>query len=417
MSTCQTCESLNAQKKGRGRPRKCDKCKKAGTSPNNLQYEEDLLNGTGVISGRVPHHMAEAELIEYFQIDVKVWSIAKIIYAEHEGYRKDRTVDWKVQNGKVISGEVHDSGKLRIEPMIGVKVVMHRKVIEQQNTERIDSLIEKARQFSPKYPKLKYPKLKDPVLYEIQMPDLQLGRVVSASETGQDLTPDIAVQLVRKSIHELVGYARLFPVERIVFPIGHDFFDANNAAGTTAHGTAQRDDPRWQRTFRLGRDLLIECIDEMSALAPVDVPVIVGNHDEERMFYMGELLAAWYHKHPHVQIDATEKKRKYYVYGNNLLGFTHGYYEKLSELSELMSYEAPQDWARSTHREFHVGDKHHMKVFRPMVEERKGVVVRLLRSPAPSSVWEFDKGFVGALNAIESFVWHPIKGNIAQFTA
>lgn len=385
---------------------------------SNVIFEDNKRDGSGVVSGRVPPNMTEEQLIDHFQIDIKKWNIDKIIYAQHEGYRKDRSVEWNVVDGHVTFGEVHDSGKLRIEPLVSVKVFLSRKTIEIQNNSVVEDLIEDAKKYSPVYKKIKYPKLKDPVMYEIQMPDLQLGRIVDAEDVGVELNPDIAVESARKSVYSLLEYSSIFDVEKIVFPVGNDFFDANNADNKTAHGTLQRDDPRWKRTFRLGKTLLVELIDQMSTIAPVDVPVIVGNHDEERMWYMGDTLESWYSKNPNVKIDNSGRKRKYISYGKVLLGLTHGYWEKLSDLPGLMALEQKEAWATAVYREFHTGDKHHLKHIKvkQTADEIQGVTVRINRSLATPSVWEFDKGLL-SLQLAESYIWHPEKGLIGQLNA
>ena len=51
------------------------------------------------------------------------------------------------------------------------------------------------------------------------------------------------------------------------------------------------------------------------------------------------------------------------------------------------------------------------------IHVKNGVVVRILRSLAPPSVWEYDKTFVGSLKAAEAFLWSVDNGLIAQFTA
>ena len=82
-----------------------------------------------------------------------------------------------------------------------------------------------------------------------------------------------------------------------------------------------------------------------------------------------------------------------------------------------MAYEVPQLWAQSTYREWHLGDKHHkVDMILKTKELENGVVVRILRSLAKPSVWEFDKGLVGSLKAGEAFIWHPETGLKAQFT-
>jgi len=153
-------------------------------------------------------------------------------------------------------------------------------------------------------------------------------------------------------------------------------------------------------------------------LAPVDLLVIPGNHDEDKIWHLGEYVDAWFHNAEQVDVDNRPMKRKYYGWGQNLIGLTHGYFEKTGKLDSLMAYEVPQMWASSKNREWHLGDKHH-KVDMVMKTEEKenGVVIRILRSLAAPSVWEFDKGFAGSLHAGEAFIWNNDQGVVAQFTA
>ena len=65
-----------------------------------------------------------------------------------------------------------------------------------------------------------------------------------------------------------------------------------------------------------------------------------GNHDEERIWYLGEYLEAWYHKNPNVTVN-NRPKEKILFFGSVLLGLTHGYSEKIQELGSLMAYEVP----------------------------------------------------------------------------
>lgn len=163
--------------------------------------------------------------------------------------------------------------------------------------------------------------------------------------------------------------------------------------------------------------MAIAMIDACAALAPVDILIIPGNHDEERVFYLGDALDCWYHSSKRVKVDNRAIKRKYYTFGLNLIGLTHGSEEKKNSLTALMPLEVPDAWAASKFREWHTGDKHHKTDMVQKVDEQLGIVVRILRSLAPADAWTFDKGFVGALHAAESFLWHPEHGMVAQFTA
>lgn len=357
------------------------------------------------------------DVIRQFKIDVAQWEIEKFKVKTSEGYRKDREVKWIVKNGVVTEGRVNDSGKMLVVPLYHIEVHLIRKTDEIRAANAIQEQIADARRFSPKYPKVIKPKQKDGLLYEIDMPDLHFGRLTWEEETGENYDIQIARQTVHQVLNELLADVDAFPIEKILLPLGNDFFNVNNKEGTTTHGTRQQEDTRWQKTFKAGRILAVEMIDACSGVAPVDVLIVPGNHDEERMFYLGDALECWYHACKNVTIDNRANKRKYYSFGKTLLGLTHGSEEKKGILPGLMPLEQPELWAQSKYREWHTGDKHHTNVMVQEVDEQLGVVVRILRSLVPADAWTFDSGFVGAVRAAESFMWHPEKGLIAQFTS
>ena len=358
------------------------------------------------------------DLIEVCEIDTNIWEVEKWTQGKTDAWRKDRSVIWVVKDGKVQEGNVNDTGKILMRPTYQVKAWLVRKTIEIRNRLVVDDFIKNAKKYSPKYKRIQYKPTNDGCLYEIGLPDLQLGRLVMASEAGYDISPKIQIKKADMTIDKLVGYASTFSINRILFPVGNDFFDANTAEMRTVHGTLQQDDVRWQKTFALGSDFMVRTIDKLSMIAPVDIMVIPGNHDEERIFYLGSYLSAWYHNNPNVKVDNEPRKRKYYSFGSNLIGLTHGYYEKNNKLDALMAYEVPILWSKSTHREWHLGHTHHKADMIFKTDEfENGVVVRVLRSLSNPSVWEFDKGLVGSQKAVEAFLWHPTNGVVAQFTA
>ena len=416
---CPNCGSDRLQ--SRGRQVYCHDCKKFSPQENwnRTSAREEIEYGDGYIKVITASKRIRSveDAIREFGIDMNEWEIKPPVRIKtSEGYRKDRSVKWKVEKGQVVEGDVNDSGKMLVVPLYHVEVLFVRKTQEIQTRNILTELVKDAKKYTPKYKKFPYKKSKGGMLYEIEMPDLQLGRLVMAEEAGEASDPDMYVRRAEAAVAELMGYAKSFDIARILLPLGNDFYNSNTAKGETAHGTPQRDDVRWQRTYRLGRKLMVGLIDRLSAVAPVDVLVIPGNHDEERIFYLGDALELFYSKNPNVTVDNTARKRKYYTFEKCLLGLTHGYFEKLDSLAALMPYEAADAWSNSNYREFHLGDKHHKKDIKTE-EMPNGVVVRLMRSLAPPSVWEFDKGFVGSLKAIEGFLWHPEKGVIGQFTA
>jgi hypothetical protein len=278
-------------------------------------------------------------------------------------------------------------------------------------------MIQDAKEFAPKYPKIKYTRRRDKMLYEIAIPDIHFGRLAWHEESGNDFDIKIAERVVKQALAQLLQYSENFEIGRILLPIGNDFFNANSKMNTTVKGTVQQEDTRWQKTFRAGRRLATEMIDACAEIAPVDVLFIPGNHDEERVFYLGDALECWYHNNKSVSVDNRAVSRKYYHFGKVLLGFTHGDSETIKKLPNLMQFEMPKLWGDSIYREWHTGDKHHKMDYVLEVDEQVGIVIRILRSLVPADAWTFSRGFVGSQRAAEAFMWHPENGLVAQFTA
>lgn len=378
----------------------------------SIEQTHDFIN----VVCASPRITNEKELIDFFKIDTDIWELERYKVKTSEGYRKDRTSEWHVVDGVTIEGHVSDSGKMLITPLFHIEARFIKKVRAAKAKDAVETLIEDAKKFSPKYPKINYKKFDDGCLYEIAMPDIHFGRLAWGEETGDDFDINIAQNAVNSVIEQLLSFTAKYNISKILLPLGNDFYNSDNNADTTTRGTPQQEDTRWQKTFRRGRELAQQMIDSCAAIAPVDILIIPGNHDQQRSFYLGEVLEAWYANNENVEIDNRAASRKYYQYGKSLIGFAHGYSEKVQSLPLIMALEAPDMWAQSKYREWHTGDKHHKKdmVFR--ADEENGVLVRILRSLAPDDAWTFGKGFK-SLKAAEAFLWHQEQGLLAQFTA
>jgi hypothetical protein len=317
----------------------------------------------------------------------------------------------------VLSGDVSDSGKMLVVPLYHIEVRLVRKTNEIRARLFIDKLLEDAKSYVPKYPKIKYEKSKNGTMYEISMPDIHFGRLTWAEESGEDYDIKIASKMVHEVLDKLLNYAKLFRIEKILLPIGSDLFNVNSKTNATVNGTLQQEDTRWQKTFRAGCNMVIQMIEKCTEIAPVEVLMVKGNHDEERVFYLGEVMGAWFSKNPNVSIDNKARGRKYYLFGKNLIGFTHGSDIKMETLEQIMPLEEPILWSKSKFREWHIGHVHHLFKLNNDTMENIGIVVRSLRSLVSADAWTFDHGFVGSLRAAESFVWDAEDGLIAQFTA
>lgn len=385
------------------------------TSGEEKTVEFSQNSGRLVVSST--KQMSLEEILKENGVDQNTWFVKKFKIHTSWGYRKDRSVDWKVKNGIVEHGEVHDTGKMLVVAFHHHEVDLERKVVEVNYRQVMEDLKETAKQYSPTYPKLEFKRPENGLLFEISMPDLHFGRLTWAEESGEDYDIKIAEEMVKRAVTTLLGEVTKYPIEKIVLPFGNDYFNVNSKANTTVNGTPQQEDTRWQKTFRKGRELAVWVIDACSSVAPTDVVIISGNHDEEKMFFLGDVLEAWYHGNPMVSVDNRAPKRKYYAYGKVLLGFTHGCDLKIDKLFGLMPVEVAKEWSGSLYREWHIGHLHQTKATTNNIHQELGITIRTMRSLVPADAWTYNSGYIGGLRAAEGLVWDPENGLLAQFTA
>lgn len=382
-------------------------CGRSTTTDNvddETSYEEgdDFINVV-CASKRV---LSKEDIIKQFNIDLDIWEIERFKVKTSEAYRKDRKVQWQVTDGTVTHGNVDDTGKMLIVPLYHVEVrLVKKKAIADAKTS-IEVLKEDAKKFAPVYKKIEYPKISDGCLFEFDLFDVHFGRLAWDEESGENYDIKIAQDMINRVTQKMLAKLQGYSVARILLPLGNDFFNVDNKLDTTVHGTPQQEDTRWQKTFKRGREVCVKLIDTCSQIAPVDILVIPGNHDEQRSFYLGEALECWYHNSKDVNVNNLAVPRKYYKYGKNLIGFTHGYYEKLEKLPFIMAAEATKDFAETKFREWHTGDKHKKQ---DKTDETNGMTVRILSSLASADAWTFDKGYKSE-RAATGFIWDREHG-------
>ena len=165
--------------------------------------------------------------------------------------------------------------------------------------------------------------------------------------------------------------------------------------------------------------MVVRTIDKFSKIAPVDVPFVPGNHDKETIYYLGEVLEAWYRNCPNVTIMNAPTLRKYYTWESTLIGYTHGNEEKHAHLPTIMALDVRKEWGNATHLEWRVGHLHSRKdtaySVTTQTNEQATVMVRQLPSLSPPDAWHASKGYLNQSTAT-LFVHEKKHGVIAQFT-
>ena len=88
-------------------------------------------------------------------------------------------------------------------------------------------------------------------------------------------------------------------------------------------------------------------------------------------------MEAWFRNCEHIEFMVDLQYRKYFMYGKNLIGASHGDGAKEKDLPMLMSVEAKEHWTKAVHRYWYLHHIHHK-----MAKDYIGVTVEYLRSPS-----------------------------------
>jgi predicted phosphodiesterase len=252
-------------------------------------------------------------------------------------------------------------------------------------------------EYSPIAKKTTKPITKNPVVLEISIPDIHYGKLTDTNlEAFEQLYMDTVIELLEK--------AKGLEIKQILLPIGNDGLNSDNINYTTTAGTPQHDSVHWMKSFQGYWKLLVKAVDYLKQTAPVHVVVVQGNHDYERMYYVGEVLSAWYKKDENVSIDNDQNSRKYFNFGVNLIMYTHGNNEKAADLPLIMATEQPLLFANAKFREVHCGHLH-----KEMVNEYRGIKVRFIPSICPADLWHKKMGYE-AQRAAQAYIWNYKTG-------
>lgn len=242
------------------------------------------------------------------------------------------------------------------------------------------------------------------MMLEVPIVDLHLSKLAWEPETGENYDSKIAEKRFMQVIYDVVERVKGREFEKILFPVGNDFFNCDLATGTTTAGTKQDNDSRFRKMYGKGVELLVRGIDILAQIAPVDVFCVPGNHDDITSYQALMFLHAWFRNNGNISVDTDPKMRKYREFGKCLIGFTHTDKEK-KRIFGCMQIEKPEAWGRTRFREWHGAHLHSEQV-----KEDMGVIVRNLSSVTGTDMWHYESGFVGAVAKNQSFIWSKEKG-------
>jgi hypothetical protein len=152
-------------------------------------------------------------------------------------------------------------------------------------------------------------------------------------------------------------------------------------------------------------------LEQLVSVAPVHFIHTPSNHDYVSGFFLSEVIKTWFRHHDGISFDVNMAHRKYYRYGNNLIGVTHGDGAKEKDLPMLMAVEAKNMWSECNHRYIYTHHIHHKTS-----KDYPGVTIESLRSASGTDSWHHKMGYQHAPQAVEGFVHDFERGQVARIS-
>jgi hypothetical protein len=285
------------------------------------------------------------------------------------------------------------------------------KAPEKTNYEIVrENLIEDLRNYTPNYTPIKRETKANQRLFVFDPADIHIGKLCSAFEVGEDYNNQIAVQRVLSGCNGILSEIDITTIDKVLFVIGNDILHIDNAKRTTTSGTPQDTDGMWHSNFMIAKKLYVDIIEILMQVADVHVVFNPSNHDYTNGFFLAQVIEAHFRSCQNVTFDTSIAHRKYFVYGNNLIGTTHGDGAKQQDLPMLMANEC-KAWSDCKHKYFYIHHFHHK-----IAKDYMSVCVESLRSPSGADSWHHRNGYEHAPKAVEGYIHDKKHGQVSRLT-
>jgi len=342
--------------------------------------------------------LTQEDIIKQFNIDTNKWEVERFKIKTSEGFRKDRKVKWQVADGKVISGDVDDTGKMLVVPLYHIEVRLVKKK-DEWSEECVDRLFDKLEKKN--FNKLKYKAdyVSNGKMLFVPFADLHYGMMATQKSTGNEYNMTIAEDLVQKAIAQILQRIKGQRYEKIVLLLGNDFLNCDNIFGTTTAGTPQDNDTSWFDMVDSATELIIKMVESFLPIAPVEVYSVSSNHDTHSYYGVSKAVEFYFRGDRNVTFENSPVPRKYYKFGKNLIAMSHDI--PIKRALEIITSEAKDEWSDSSHMYWILAHFH-----TAMAYEKQGFL-EIYRLPTISgwSRWSNEKGYQQSEKKTQCFVF------------
>jgi len=280
-----------------------------------------------------------------------------------------------------------------------------------------EDLIKSLSSYSPKIKKYKREPQSNPHALVIDIADLHVGKYASFYGTGEDYDINKAYKYAIDGVQEILHKTSGFMFDQIVFVIGNDVLHTDNTNRTTTSGTPQDTSGMWYENFLIAKEIYVQCIEMLLPLADIHIIHCPSNHDYMSGFMLADTIHSYFRKSKNITFDLDMRHRKYYQYGANMLGFSHGDGAKMEHYPLLMANEDPMGWAETKYRYVYLHHIHHKEQWKfKGGKDYQGVTVEYLRSPSATDQWHQKQGYQHAKKAVEAFIHSKDHGQVCRIT-
>lgn len=222
----------------------------------------------------------------------------------------------------------------------------------------------------------------------------QLRSHIESSDCEYD--KELAEYAIFKVIEDVLERTSDYSFEKIYFTIGNDMLNCDNKSGSTTKGTPQVNDGEIEKAIVELSNILISCIERLRTVSNVEIIYINSNHDSMSSFGIANALRIRYEDCEDVSVDYNWIERKYKVFGNTLIGFSHDL--KASKVNDILQVDARSLLASTTNTVYLLAHLHHEECIEVSTTD-----VRRLPTISALSRWGYENGY-GAVRKNQCFI-------------
>lgn len=332
----------------------------------------DRTSDTVSINAKYSPYQTEDEVREAYNLPVDEWDCTKFTVGSWNGIIKNAQKE------------------IEKTTLNSLQCVFKKRVVQVALRDKLVSMFDAISDGAPRFPAIIRNYQSKLHLGVVGVMDLHVGAFSSIEEAAEKYSRRIAKELFWNALYDLRDQCKHLDIDRWLFPVGNDIIHCDNNFKTTAHGTPMDMDGYYHDAYRDALELICQGTEFLREVAPVDIIIVPGNHDENSAFTLGVATEMYFKKADDVLISNRGIKREAYRYYKNMLVLSHGDRESINTLGLTAPGEFSELWGETSCHEWLIGHWHKFAV-----QPQGSTVVRWLPSLKGSDVWHRDKGYVG----------------------